>query len=138
MIGKKTLLLSSGIFTVVLYFLNYIGTYWICDHVLFVGHEGNCPSIIANGIVNFFPIVPVFFLSFITYKMREEIYWVWLRFSYVWIPISMILIFLAPEYSNDWMYPVTKGAVASFSSLLFVIISLIIIVWKYFSTRQSK
>ncbi|MBI5004360.1 hypothetical protein HZC00_04660 [Candidatus Kaiserbacteria bacterium] len=51
----------------------------------------------------------------------------------------MILIFLAPEYSGDWMYPVTKGTVAFFSSFFFVVISLIIIIIrKYFAIRRGK
>lgn len=137
MISRKVLLLSSGVFTIGLYILNYIGTYWTCDHLLFAGHAGNCPSILYDGAMTFFPIVSLFLLSLITYKMREEVYHAWLRFSYVWIPLSMLTIFLAPEYSADWMFPIVKGTVAFFSSLLFVIISLIIIIWKYFATRNK-
>lgn len=88
--------------------------------------------------MNLLPIIPLFLLSLITYKMREEVYRTWLRFAYVWIPLSMLLIFLAPEYTADWMYPVVKSTVAFFSSLLFLIISPIIIAWKYFATHRSK
>ncbi|OGG40588.1 hypothetical protein A2118_03155 [Candidatus Kaiserbacteria bacterium GWA2_50_9] len=87
--------------------------------------------------MNFFPVIPLFVLSLITYKMRDEVYRAWLRFAQVWVPLSMLFIFLAPEYTSDWMFPVVKGTVAFFSSLLFLIISLIIIAWKYFTTRRT-
>lgn len=48
----------------------------------------------------------------------------------------MVLIFLAPEYSADWVYPVVKGTVAFSASLLFVILSLVLIIWKYFAARR--
>ena len=90
-----------------------------------------------GAIISFLPIIPLFILALITYKMRDEVYRAWLRFAYVWIPLSMLLIFLAPEYSTDWMFPVVKGTVAFFSSILFVIISLILIVWKYVVARRN-
>src|SRR3989344_3055223 len=125
MISKKTLLWSSGIITAILIILNWIGTFKLCG-----GQEyGQCMDFSYSLIIGFFPVIPLFILSFITYKMREEVYRAWLRFSYVWIPLSMILIFLAPQYASDWMFPIEKGTVAFFSSLL-------LIIWKYFSSRR--
>ena len=49
----------------------------------------------------------------------------------------MVLIFLAPEYSGDWMYPVEKGTVAFFTSIIFVIASIVIIVRKYYGSRSK-
>jgi len=111
---------------------------------LFAKELGFCAFVNSSCTDTFDPIaenlsifISLFFLSIITYKMRDEVYHAWLRFSYVWIPLSMILIFLAPEYTSDWMYPVVKGTVAFFSSLFYAIISLIIIVWKYFVRRHE-
>ncbi|MCX6790096.1 MAG: hypothetical protein NTV60_01050 [Candidatus Kaiserbacteria bacterium] len=84
--------------------------------------------------MNLFPIIPLFIFSLITYKMRDDVYRVWIRFSCAWIPLSMILIFVSPEYSGGFgipLYSMTKGSVAFMSSLLFVLISLLIVVWKY-------
>lgn len=82
--------------------------------------------------------IPLFLLSLITYKMRDEVYRAWVCFAYAWVPLSMLAIFLAPEYSTDWMYPVVKGTVAFFTSLLFVIISLVLIAYKYAASRRSR
>lgn len=134
MISKKILLIVSGIGTVVLLILNWIGTFKLCG-----GQEyGQCMDLIYSIMMNFFPIIPLFLLSLITYKMRNEVYRAWLRFVYVWIPLSMFAILIAPEYSSDWMFPVVKGTVAFYSSLLFVIISLVLIIWKYFYTSRKS
>lgn len=93
---------------------------------------------VYDTIMNLLIFIPLFLFSLITYKMRDEVYRTWLRFAYVWIPLSMGLIFLAPEYSTDWMYPVEKGSVAFLTSLLFVIISLILIIWKSITVRRAN
>jgi len=72
-------------------------------------------------------MIPLFFLSLITYWMRNEVYEAWFRFARWWIPLSMLAIFIAPEYSSDWMYRIEKGSVAFITSALFVAISTIII-----------
>lgn len=89
-------------------------------------------------MINLLPIIPLFLFSIITYKMRDEVYRAWTRFSYVWIPLSMVAIFLAPEYSADWMFPIEKGSVAFFSSLIFAVISLLLIIYKYFASRRAR
>jgi hypothetical protein len=136
MIKKHILLSISGLVSIGLLTWNYVGNYRLCDFFMKGSSEGNCPFILTNIGTNLLPIIPLFLLSLITYKMQDEVYRAWLRFSYVWISLSMIAIFLAPEYSTDWMFPVVKGTVAFFSSLLFVVISLILIGWKHFSLRR--
>jgi len=124
MIRKKALLISSGITSLILFFLNGIGTYTLCGE-----QRNQCISLVSDTMINLFPVIPFFLLSLITYKMRDEIYRAWLKFSYVWIPLSMVCIFIAPQYTTGWMFPVVKGTVAFFSSIFYLIISLLIILW---------
>lgn len=131
--NKKILLIVSGISTVVLLVLNWIGTNTLCE---WIGQDTVCMGILYSTMMNLFPIIPLFLLSLITYKMLDEVYRAWFRFTRWWIPLSMLAIFLAPEYSADWMFSIVKGTVAFFSSLLFVFISLIIIAYKHFATRH--
>lgn len=133
MCSKKTLLWTSGIFTIVLIVLNQVGTSTLCG---LIQQDTVCMGILYGIMMGFFPVIPLFILSIITYKMRDEVYRTWLRFAQWWVPLSMVLIFVAPEYSGDWMFPIVKGTVAFFSSLLFIIISLLLIAWKYFSSRR--
>lgn len=111
---------------------------------LFAKELGLCALINSSCTNTFDPIaenlsvfIPLLALSIITYFMREEVYRTWLRFAQWWIPLSMLAIFIAPEYATDWMLRIEKGSVAFFSSVLFIIISLILIAWKYFATRRS-
>lgn len=76
----------------------------------------------------FFPFVPLFIFSLITYFLREEVYRAWWQFARVATPVSMLLIALAPSYSHDWMFPIEKGSVAVFTSLIFSVISIVVIV----------
>lgn len=138
MISKKIFFIVSGLLSIGLFVLNYIGNYRACDFFMNGGSISNCPFVLTNIEMNLLPIIPLFLLSIIIYKMRDEVYRVWLRFAYVWVPLSMLLIFLAPEYSGDWMYPIVKGTVAFFSSLLFIIISLILIIWKWFAYSRKN
>ena len=85
--------------------------------------------------LNFVPTFPLFLFSLLTYFMKEEVYRAWSRFALVWIPLSMLLIFLAPEYSTDWMYRIEKGSVALATSAIFAVVSLVIVGVKYFKSR---
>ena len=85
-------------------------------------------------LITLVPILPLFIFSLITYKMREEIFRVWSMFAVIWIPLSMFLILIAPEYGNDFV-PIEKGTIAFFSSVLFCIISTGLIIWKHMATR---
>ncbi len=75
--------------------------------------------------------IPLFLFSLITYWMREEIYKSWFRFARWFIPLSMLLTLIAPEYSSDWLYPIVKGTVALLTSIIFAALSLLIILIKY-------
>jgi hypothetical protein len=131
--NKKILLIVSGLVSILVIAIgNTELTYDYCASA-----DTPCVDLVYDIVLTFVPIIPLFILSLITYKMRDEVYRAWLRFAYVWIPLSMLLIFLAPEYSADWMFPIVKGTVAFFSSLLFAGISLILIIYKYFASRRA-
>lgn len=86
------------------------------------------------------PIFPLFLFSIITYFMSEKVFQIWSRFAIVWIPISMILIGLAPEYGEGlWLFPrIEKGTVALVLSALFVAVSIILIAWTTLRTRKNE
>jgi hypothetical protein len=128
---KNVVLLKSGIIFVGLALIGALGTYQICYE------KEWCINALHFFFIHFFPFAPLFFIVALIYKMRDEVYRAWIKFAYVWIPLSMIAIFLAPEYTNDWMLPITKGTVAFFSSALFILISLVIISLKYISLKRS-
>ena len=84
----------------------------------------------------FFPFLPLFLLSLTTYKMRDEVFHTWLKFAYVWVPITILLVLISPEYGNNF-FPIVKGSISFFMSCLFLLISLIIIISKSLSLRKK-
>lgn len=98
--------------------------------------NSSCVEIFDPIAENFSAFIPLLLVALITYKVREEVYRTWFRFARIWIPLSMLAILVAPEYSSDWMFSIEKGTVAFFSSVLFVLISLIIVLVSWSTTRK--
>ena len=132
MISKKAVLIISALISFPLLLVGVIGNYSLCNN------NGICINIANQFFLHFLPFIPVFLISFLTLFLREEIFHTWFKFARIWIPLSMLAILLAPEYSHDWMFPIEKGTVAFTVSLLFIIISLAIIINKQFFTRTKK
>ena len=135
MTKKNRLVVLSGLLSAVLYILNFVGTYWVCDHFFVGGHAGNCPTILSDGMIILFPVIPLFIVSLVVHFLRDDVFQVWIKFVYVWLPLTMFAILIAPEYGNA-LLPVEKGTVGVFFSLLFVIISIVLIFVKYFRLRR--
>jgi len=70
--------------------------------------------------------------------MREEVFDSWFRFARIWIPVSMTLILLAPSYTNDIIFPITKGTTSFALSVIFIIVSAAIVTTRSISIRKSK
>jgi len=123
----------STLISVSFFVLDLIGTDKLCGGRQYT----ECMQSAHSFLIIFVPILPTFVFSLITYWMRAEVYTTWFRFARWWVPLSMLAIFLAPEYSSNFLSPVEKGTVALFFSALFVIASLIIIVSKWYRLRSK-
>lgn len=132
---KRKLLVVSGMIGVGLVLFDYIGTYAWCDYFMQDGHIGSCPFVLSDIETLFFPFIPLFILSVIAYFLREEVFQSWWKFARVATPLSIALILLAPSRSHDWMFPIEKGNVAFFTSLIFIIVSTIVIIRAYRSGK---
>ncbi len=82
-------------------------------------------------------LLSVFFLSVAAYKLPDDIYAPWFKFARWWVPLSMFLILISPQYSTNFMDPIEKGSVAFAMSAIFLVASIGIIVVKYFATRKK-
>lgn len=126
---KKWVLFVSGIVSMLLVSINFIGTYKVCSDVF------ECTELLSGGMLVLFPVIPLFLLSLITYKMPEVVFQSWWRFARIFTPLAMFLILITPAYTHNWMFPVVKGTVAVALSGLFVVISLVQII---FAQRKLK
>lgn len=83
-----------------------------------------------------FPSIPLFLFSLVTYFLSGAVFKAWSRFALVWIPLSMIVIAIVPEYAGDVLYSYGKGLIAFYSSILFSIISIVIITASWFKAKK--
>ena len=111
----------------------------LCAQSYEFGGEIGCfdklPIALSDSLLVFAPMM--FLFSLITYKMRDEIYRAWLHFSYVWIPLSVMLILISSDRSGH-LFVSAQEFVSMLLFGLYAIISLIIIVWKHFVTRHKS
>jgi hypothetical protein len=77
----------------------------------------------------------VFVISVILLFVRDEIFKSWLIFSAWFLPLSVALIILSPEYSYDIITPFDKKLTTMWMSSIFAIISLILIIYKSIKLR---
>ncbi len=133
MISKQISVLLSGIISFFLITSNWIGTYKLCG----AKEYGNCMDFLYSLMLTLSPIIVFFLFALLTYLNRDNTYRSWFKFARWWIPLSMIAIFLAPEYSNDWVLPIEKGVVALFACGAFAIISTLIVLYSLFSKKTT-
>ena len=137
MLPKKWVLTASALVSILIIVWNYVGNYKICNTIISSGSQGDCPFVLTQVGLTLLPLFTVFIISLITFVMRGEVYEAWFKLARWWVPISMILIFITPEYGEGLFDPIQKGSVALLTSVLFALISIGIIVWKFFSTRKK-
>lgn len=132
---KKTILLIfSGIMSLILIVLNYIGTFHLCGGYYY----GTCMDVLADIIIIFLPIIPLFIFSLITYKMREEVFEIWWKFARIFTPLIMLAVYIAPSYPSNSYFPIEgEGSVLLYFCLNFIISSTLLIISKYQSLKNN-
>ena len=135
--NKNTVVLISVTGTILGLLLSPSNLYKYC----FQG--GHCLWLwnIAEATNPFFFLFPGLLLfSLITYFLREEVFRAWLRFAYVWIPLSLVVIYLSAGWTGGGFgipNVLDQETVAIIFSGLFVIISLFIILISWFRSRTT-
>ena len=130
---KKTLVTISVLGSIVFILTLFSEEFGLCSLTNQPCQETFDP--IAEASVIF---VPALIFSSILYFGTKELFDLWAKVSFPFIVISLIAVFLAPEYSRDWMYPIEKGGIAFFMSSIFVVVSIIIIAFKFFTLKRGK
>jgi len=73
-------------------------------------------------------------IFFVLLFSNSTIFQTWLKFAAVYIPLAAILFFIAPTDNAD-LYGLDSELIAWFTSGLFFVISLLIIIIKWFRSR---
>lgn len=80
-------------------------------------------------------IIPSVFLLFVP----ETAWHAWLRFARWWLPLSILLIILTPDFNGNILILIdySKLATAKYMGMLFAILSMIILGWHTFRTKKK-
>ncbi|MEY4747273.1 MAG: hypothetical protein RLZZ416_322 [Candidatus Parcubacteria bacterium] len=138
MVEKKSVLITSAMVSAAFIVWDYMGNYRLCDYLAKDGHMGSCPFLLSSTELILIPFFPFFFFSLITYFMREDVFRAWVRFAIPAVIVSMILILLTPDSPAGGFGPqiaLGKSDTALVASVLFSLISLILIVVKLIRTK---
>lgn len=81
-------------------------------------------------------------VSLITRKLRDEVFYTWLKFSAFAIPVMLFCIFKSPESAYGGALAsamtVTRAQAALQLSVIYLIISLILITYKHFTLKRNR
>jgi hypothetical protein len=97
-----------------------------------------CPLKLANWMRAFIPVFPLFLFVLISFFLSDQYYNRWWHFARIATPLSMLLIFLAPSYSHDWMLPIEKGSVALTTTIIFSLWSILLLLFQSKKTQKNK
>jgi len=90
-------------------------------------------------LIGFFVSLPIFFLSLLTYRMKEEVFHAWWNFARWWVPIMVIAVLLALDRSDSFLPPLfSKVNVGLLFGGVFIVVSLAKIVRAYARTKWRK
>lgn len=133
---KNTVLLVSGIGggIVLTFLLIVLNNFCGANKII-------CKDIYTQSASYLFLFPLVFIFSLITYFIREEIFRSWIKFTYIWIPISIFLVLFIPGGGGNSAFPslIDKELVSIFMSGLYFSISLIIVIFgsvKYYYFKK--
>jgi predicted MFS family arabinose efflux permease len=103
------------------------------------GGKQTC-SIHYNDFIDplMFSAISIVVLSLFLFFISDNVFKKWLRFAIAWFIVDVVLIALAPTYTGGWMnFGPTKESVSIWMGVLFVIISLVLIIWQSLKERKS-
>jgi len=107
--------------------------------------EENAETIIRILVALFLSVALVCLLCLVTYRMHDDVFMSWRKFAIWGVPTMTFLnlmLALQPTPGGLGIGSAYNGGLKLFVIFLlaatFTIISLLIIIWKYFSTRRTR
>lgn len=132
---KNKVLIISAAYAVFFVAIFLAGEY--CSSVWCRVHDDDPLGLI---FFTFLPLLPIFFLSLITYRMKDEVFLVWWGFARWWVPVIIAVTLLLENAGGGGTLGMNKDFTAFILIILysiFVITSLIKIVRAYLKTKRS-
>ncbi|MFA5997126.1 MAG: hypothetical protein WC791_01400 [Candidatus Paceibacterota bacterium] len=86
--------------------------------------------------------VPLTFVVFILLFSRDEIFQSWRKFAYRWVPLQFVIIsliiFMEKDSIGGFMGMQIAEPTSMFLSIIFLVVSLILIISKYITLRKKS
>lgn len=137
MTRKNGILFGSLFITAVSFVLMCSSKIGFCPNASYSQCAQQADSI-AESLI---PAVPFFVFSLLTYFMRDAVYKTWLSFALPWLLVSIAAIALTPDVPAPALggpgFGFGKGDLALLLTALFVLVSAVIIAWKYIADRPK-
>jgi len=125
---KKRAFFVSIILTVLFFiiYLNIPYNYLCIRHTFFY---------YCGEILKFFKIIlmisPALLLfSVVAFKLEERVFWVWKKFTIIYLFIYLFIVVIFPWYIGDEFFNIQKAHVSIFLTIIYLIISLFLIIYK--------
>ena len=132
--SKKIVLWVSLIGSIIFVLLMFPGLIHSCSSYKWCGKIIDLVESLGFYIF-LFPLILLF--SLITYKMQDRVFKLWFKFSFLWIPVTIILPFFFPDIKSDFVFISSRGLALFAVALLYFLVSLVLITVKYISLRKS-
>ena len=100
-------------------------------------HEITFDCTILSLILNLLILLPVLLFSLITYKMRDEVFLPWRKFSSIYLFIYLFTVLISPWRPADFS-PFAKGVDSMRMLVLYTLISITLIAYKSYQLRGKK
>jgi hypothetical protein len=132
-INKKVVLIGSGIMAL-LFFLAIYYPNFLCQEP----NDVSCSSFYEYFWMYTVLFVPVFIFSFITYFLQEKTFLVWRKFTFWWIVVIFLIVFILPGYSRNSLIVNSKETFVWFSIGAYIFFSSVLIIYKSIKLRGKK
>ena len=80
--------------------------------------------------------IPILIFSLITYRLKEDTFLSWQKFTVIYLFIYLFIIIIAP-WQHDPFFPIEKEIMVMIFCSIYTLISLILITYKSFSLRKN-
>lgn len=131
---KRNVLYVSIGYMVYFAILFLIGT--VCDRTWCDIQED---GFLVSVLYSFVPLFPLFILSLITYRMKDEVFRAWWGFARWWVPVIIIVTLLLENASGGGTLGMNNDFTAFILIILYsilIVVSLVKIMRAYFGTRR--
>lgn len=126
------------IISFIIFIINIIANYSVELGICF-NYPNKCNNNAELVIIYSFIFIFIFIFSVITYYLNKSIFIYWRNFSIFWVLFSLIIISFLPNNTHGLDYlPITKGSVIIFFSILYSIISILVIIYHFIKNKYFK